>query len=294
MRSKTENTPRDRIESLGKSVIQHGRLSDRVYLMKIHSKDRPGLAARLKKLARDRGYSKIFAKVPEPASGDFLDAGFSTEAKVPGMFQGETTARFMGYYLENWRKTPQDKGLEADVLRTALAKQGPGGEPGEQLSGRCIRELTRSDVDQMAAVYARVFESYPFPIHDPAYLLETMDNDVRYQGVFQDDRLVALASAEIDVRGGNAEMTDFATLPEYRGQGLAGLLLSGLESMLADTGIATVYTIARAISFGMNITFAKNGYEYAGTLVNNTHIAGGLESMNVWYKRLLSGAQREP
>jgi putative beta-lysine N-acetyltransferase len=145
----------------------------------------------------------------------------------------------------------------------------------------------------MAAVYARVFESYPFPIHDPAYLLETMDNDVRYQGVFQDDRLIALASAEIDVRGGNAEMTDFATLPDARGQGLAGLLLCGLESMLAEAGIATAYTIARATSFGMNITFAKNGYEYAGTLVNNTHIAGGLESMNVWYKRLLPGAQRE-
>jgi putative beta-lysine N-acetyltransferase len=274
-------------------VIQHGRLSDRVYLMKIHSKDRPGLAARLKKMARDRGYSKIFAKVPEPASGDFLDAGFSTEAKVPGMFQGETTARFMGYYLENWRKVPQDKGLEADVLRTALAKQGTAREPGGQLSGRCTRELTPSDVDQMAAVYARVFESYPFPIHDPAYLLETMDNDVRYQGVFQDDRLIALASAEIDVRGGNAEMTDFATLPEYRGQGLAGLLLRALEPMLAESGIATAYTIARATSFGMNITFAKNGYEYAGTLVNNTHIAGGLESMNVWYKRLLPAAKKD-
>jgi putative beta-lysine N-acetyltransferase len=274
-------------------VIQHGRLSDRVYLMKIHSKDRPGLAARLKKMARDRGYSKIFAKVPEPASGDFLDAGFSTEAKVPGMFRGETTARFMGFYLENWRKTPQDEGLEADVLRTALAKQGTGGASEDRLSGRSIRELTRGDVAQMASVYARVFESYPFPIHDPAYLLSTLDNDVRYQGIFQDDRLIALASAEIDVRGGNAEMTDFATLPELRGQGLAGLLLRALESMLAEAGIATAYTIARATSFGMNITFAKNGYEYAGTLVNNTHIAGGLESMNVWYKRLLPAAKKD-
>jgi hypothetical protein len=36
----------------------------------------------------------------------------------------------------------------------------------------------------------------------------------------------------------------------------------------------------------MNITFAKNGYEYAGTLKNNTNISGNIESMNVWYKHL--------
>ncbi len=37
---------------------------------------------------------------------------------------------------------------------------------------------------------------------------------------------------------------------------------------------------------GMNITFAKTGYTYAGTLINNTNISGRLESMNVWYKHI--------
>ena len=36
----------------------------------------------------------------------------------------------------------------------------------------------------------------------------------------------------------------------------------------------------------MNITFAKHGYSFAGTLTNNTQISGQLESMNVWYKAL--------
>jgi hypothetical protein len=40
----------------------------------------------------------------------------------------------------------------------------------------------------------------------------------------------------------------------------------------------------------MNITFAKNGYEFCGTLTNNTDISGGLESMNVWFKPLDSEA----
>ncbi|HOM70936.1 MAG TPA: putative beta-lysine N-acetyltransferase, partial [Armatimonadota bacterium] len=48
----------------------------------------------------------------------------------------------------------------------------------------------------------------------------------------------------------------------------------------------TAYTIARSLSYGMNITFAKQGYQYAGTLTNNTNICGHMESMNVWYKHL--------
>ena len=38
--------------------------------------------------------------------------------------------------------------------------------------------------------------------------------------------------------------------------------------------------------YGMNITFAKQKYIFAGTLVNNTDISGGIESMNIWYKPL--------
>jgi hypothetical protein len=36
----------------------------------------------------------------------------------------------------------------------------------------------------------------------------------------------------------------------------------------------------------MNITFARNGYQFGGTLTSNTNIFGTLESMNVWYKSL--------
>jgi hypothetical protein len=36
----------------------------------------------------------------------------------------------------------------------------------------------------------------------------------------------------------------------------------------------------------MNVTFARCGYRFAGTLINNTQISGRIESMNVWYKGL--------
>ena len=55
---------------------------------------------------------------------------------------------------------------------------------------------------------------------------------------------------------------------------------------MKDKDIKMAYTIARAVSYGMNITFCKRGYTFAGTLINNTNISGGIENMNVWYKAL--------
>jgi putative beta-lysine N-acetyltransferase len=81
-------------------------------------------------------------------------------------------------------------------------------------------------------------------------------------------------------------MTDFATLPEFRGNGFAELLLKYMENQMVSCQMLTAYTIARAISPAMNITFGKGGYAYGGRLVNNTNIMGNIESMNVWYKKL--------
>jgi putative beta-lysine N-acetyltransferase len=84
----------------------------------------------------------------------------------------------------------------------------------------------------------------------------------------------------------NVEMTDFATLPEYEGNGLAIYLLHNMENEMRNRKIKTAYTISRAVSYGINIIFAKMGYEYCGTLIKNTNISGNFESMNVWYKFL--------
>jgi putative beta-lysine N-acetyltransferase len=81
-------------------------------------------------------------------------------------------------------------------------------------------------------------------------------------------------------------MTDFATLPSHRGRGIATRLLGLMDLRAREAGVRVAYTIARASSFGMNITFGRRGYRYAGTLVNNTGIGGAIESMNVWYKTL--------
>ncbi len=277
----------DQIVTFGNSAIQHGRHSNRAYLMNLDSGDLPAVLPYLDNLARTRGYTKIFAKVPAKAMDDFTRNSYVPEASIPGFYSGERDVCFMGKYFAPERKEEQNPDLVQDALEAALEKEPLLEAPSleEPLSCRAARE---EDAQAMAQLYRKVFATYPFPIHDPAYLRETMASHVDYHGIWAGDRLVALASAEKDVAGKNAEMTDFATDPEFRSRGLANHLLDRLERAVSRQGICTAFTIARAYSYGMNITFAKSGYTYSGTLTHNTQISGKLESMNVWYKDLQS------
>jgi putative beta-lysine N-acetyltransferase len=149
-----------------------------------------------------------------------------------------------------------------------------------------IRRLKDSDIDQITTIYSEVFKSYPFPIHDPEHIRKTMHDNISYFGAEKNGTLVALASSEIDLKGRNAEMTDFATHPAHTGNSLGIQLLDAMELEMKNQGIKTLYTIARLNSIPMNLTFLRSDYHYSGTLIKNTNIAGKIESMNVLYKHI--------
>ncbi len=275
----------DRVEKIGRSTVQHGPFNDRVYLMKLARADTPGILPALDELASREGYSKIFAKIPAWARDFFLDHGYREEAAVPGLFEGKQKGHFVGKYLAPDRRREERAEQVGEILRVARekAQEEPEAEIPPEFT---LRPALPEDTPQMADLYREVFATYPFPIHDPDYLCETMEENVRYFGVWQGEELAALASSEMDLQGRNVEMTDFATRPDYRSRGLATLLLKRMEGEMKRAGMTTAYTIARAYSFGMNITFARADYRFSGTLVNNTNIFGRLESMNVWHKPL--------
>lgn len=276
----------DQIEVYGESMIQHGKNNDRAYLMKVSLKDCPEVVDYAVKLAAANEYSKIFAKAQLNVCKPFLEQEFVAEAKVPGLFDGREDGFFLSKFIHPDRCTESEPDTVDKVLAAALNKAVKVRPVSELKAGFKWRIMQKQDVADMAQLYKRVFESYPFPIHDLNYIARTMDENIIYHGIFKDDLLVALSSAEIDFAARNVEMTDFATDPDYRGHGLATYLLDRMEDDVRASGIQTAYTIARAYSYGMNITFAKHGYHFAGTLTNNTQISGQLESMNVWYKAL--------
>lgn len=273
----------DRIEKIAHSTIQHGKFNDRIYLVKLDQNDLPDLIGSMKGLAERHSYSKIFAKVPSALSDEFIREGYCEEAKVVNYYNGREDASFLGLFLDPDRGDPKDQRQLKKVLETAQEKHGAGNQK-KLRSDATIRPCTPSDVDPMSRIYREVFPSYPFPVDDPDYLLETMQSHIAYFGVEIDNQLVALSSAEMDRESANAEMTDFATLPDWLGNGFAIHLLEEMERELVKRKIKTSYTIARAASFGMNITFSKLGYNFGGRLINNTNISGSIESMNVWFK----------
>ncbi|MDD2541129.1 MAG: putative beta-lysine N-acetyltransferase [Desulfuromonadaceae bacterium] len=275
----------DAIETIGKSVIHHGHDNDRVYLMKLHEDDAEKIIDRLDQLASLRGYSKIFAKVPRWNIDSFVAAGYEPEASIPAFFPDGVAACFMGKYFTAARRVEPQPQLVQEIL-AASKEQEPAYQPPKLPECFGVRVAREEDVAGMAAVYREVFATYPFPIQEPDFLRTAMSGNTVFFGVWKEEKIAALSSAEIDLSTFSAEMTDFATLPEFRSLSLALHLLLQMEEVMLSRGIRSLYTIARAYSFGMNITFARNGYRFGGTLTNNTNIFGSLESMNVWYKTL--------
>jgi putative beta-lysine N-acetyltransferase len=178
--------------------------------------------------------------------------------------------------------------LETDSLRelSELIKNGPEHAVFAKENIAKVKRLGSDQVGQITDLYSKVFLSYPFPIHNPGYILKTMEEDVHYFGVSKKGKLVAVASAEIDQKGANAEMTDFATHPDFRGKKLGQYLLQRMELEMKAMHIKTLYTIARLNSISMNKVFLKHQYIFGGTLLQNTNISGSIESMNVYYKHL--------
>lgn len=275
---------RDKIEKIGHSIIQHGKSNDRIYLLKLDPADTEHMAGQLDQLANREGYTKIFTKIPVDAFPGFLRNGYEAEAFIPSFYQGKRDCVLASKFLSRNRKTPPADQLEVFLQ---LMKKGRNSRELTLPSGFEMKKLNAEDAVPVTEVFKEVFETYPFPVHDPEYIQSTMTgNSAQYFGVWNKGELVGVSTAETDFEQENAEMTDFAVLPGYRGKKLALHLLAFMEKEMKAAGILTAYTIARLAEPGMNKTFINAGYKYSGTLMNNTNIAGNIESMNIFYKPL--------
>jgi len=261
-------------------------LNRRIQVLDYEANDTGALVESLGNGAREADFGKVFLKAPVHEQAGFEAAGMVAEATIDGYFAGQP-AVVMSLFLDEERMHRPFADEEASILASIRSKPTKTAAP-QTPADHTMTRATTADADDLAGLYDRVFASYPFPITEPDYLVSTMESHVVYRIVRNPaGALVAAASAEMDLEHRNAEMTDFATLPETRGLGLARLLLSALERDMARRGICNLYTVARARSAGMNRVFFNNDYSWTGTLVNNCHIAGGFEDMHVWCKNTL-------
>ena len=272
----------DTIESIYGSTVQHGPHNDRLYVIHLDSAQEDTLLAELDQRALRHGYGKVFAKIPEGSWETFKSAGYIREAVIPRFFSGRTDCYFVGKFFADRLRTEEDFTDLMKIVedKTFLDRNGVK-------EGPLIERCSEKDAARLADCYQTAFKSYPFPVFDAGYLKMMMAENVTYYCIREEGALQAIAATESEIGDLYAEMTDFATLPPYRGQGYASALLNHMERELRAAGIITAFTIARAASLGMNKAFKKCGYTYAGLLVNNTQISGRIESMTVWYKYLM-------
>ncbi len=267
-----------------KSTLTHGGGSNRVYLMHLHQDDFPYIISYIENIANEFNYTKIFAKVPSQYAPLFFNDGYIAEAFIPRFFNGKEDVLFLAKYKSEERHVPEYEHLQ--LFQNMLLNPPSLAKPQLGINYK-IRQLTVDDIASMIKIFKQVFDTYPFPIFETEFLEKSMkEYGTRYFGVFSDDTLIAVSSAECSNIEMNAEMTDFAVLPEYRGKHLAAHLLCFMEKELAISDFKTFYTISRLKSLSMNKTFYNAGYKYSGTLIQNTQISGNIESMNVWYKNL--------
>ncbi|MDQ0217953.1 putative beta-lysine N-acetyltransferase [Peribacillus cavernae] len=234
------------------------------------------------KLAVENTVEKLIFKARVENFQDMVSRGFLYEGSVDKYFLGSDCFFFAKYFILDRRNS--DHWIEEDRILNgvlSLLKKKDYADPPLEYK---IRKADEADAMELARLYGKVFEIYPVPMNDPEYVIKCMKAGTVFYVYEWEGHIVSAASAEVNYRYHHAEITDCATLPDHRQFGLIKLLISQLEKYLADQEIFCVYSISRALSFGMNAVFFQLGYGYRGRLANNCYIFDKIEDMNLWVK----------
>ncbi len=262
--------------------------SERLSVLDYEGSIKP-LVSYLLDAARARGLGKLFLKTRKDEWEAFISSGFVLEGIIKGFFRGED-AYAMARFLSTERRYSPQLEKENQIIEDLLFN--PDRREARERAGRFRTETRNEDVElatpedaeALARLYESVFDTYPTPLNRPEYVAASMHDGAIFNVVRCDGRIVSAASAAPDRDNANAEMTDCATLKEYRGRGMMRALLRSLEESLMHRSVGCLYSMARSTSYGMNLVFHSLGYHYQGRLINHCHIMGQFEDMNLWVK----------
>jgi putative beta-lysine N-acetyltransferase len=244
------------------------------------------ICRRVAEIAANHSFTKIFVKSREEHWFLFISKGYMLEGVYKAYFNG-SDAYCMAFYLDLNRRT-SDYWIQEDQILGQVLELPPKPDRSPIPDNCILRSASADDAERLASLYGQVFQTYPTPMTNPAYIRKVTgegEGTVFYV-VEEQHTLISAASAEINGTYRNAEITDCATLPANRSQGLMRLLIHALEDDLQERNIQSAYSLSRALSFGMNASLFQLGYRYYGRLTKNCDIYDKFEDMNLWVKRL--------
>lgn len=227
---------------------------------------------------------KIICNSNKESLESFVSAGFAIEGRINGYFKGED-AFCMSYYINSDRNICSNFTQKDLLVKQCLSLQNSY-VYNENNQVYQIRTATENDIPEMIKLFSTVFLTYPTPIYNQEYLKEAMNNKILYKVAVYDEKIVSIASADMDKENLNAEITDCATSPAYRGKGILANIIYSLECDLKDKGFLTLYSLCRAINPSINFVLSKHNYNFTGRMVNNCNICGTFEDMNIWVKNI--------
>jgi len=236
----------------------------------------------LEYIASENHLTKIIMVAQEADWQKLFVRGFEMEALHPTILNG-SPGFHVSKFLTNERRVSTQWEKEEAVIKLVRGARPKTKKLGD---GFRIRTATTSDISALTRLFTTVFSTYPTPLNDADYLRQILQGDAVFKVVVHNEQVVSAASIDIDYATGSAELTDCATLPAFEGQGLMSHLVVALEEDAVMRRIVTLYTIARAVSVGINMVFARHGYRYYGRFVNNCDICGNFEDMNLWSKKI--------
>lgn len=257
----------------------------RLKILDYEAEDYTAMIQRLAWLAESNDFDKIFVKAGHEDFQKFLSHGYMMEGVLRYYFRGQDAfvlSRFSSTSRMRNDALLEEAKLIEDLIYNSAPAAGRLPLPDEI---ELVRASNRH-IPALVSIYRSVFETYPSPLTSADFVKSTMERSCLYTLATRNDEALAVACADISKKHSNAEMTDCATFPHARGQGLMQHILTALEDDLREKEIMTAYTLARAGSVGMNRVFFRLGYEFSGRLVNNCDIFGQFEDMNIWVKRL--------
>jgi putative beta-lysine N-acetyltransferase len=229
-------------------------------------------------------FEKVIIKSRKEDIVSWLQIGFVYEGEFTSYYNGSSAIAMCKYFSNGRRNSIY--WVKEDAILSDIYQLSKSSDTSSLPSGYTMRMAEEADAKDLAHLYGLVFDIYPTPMDDPEYVLKMIRSGTLFCLITHNDKLVSAASADIQAEYHNAEITDCATLTEHRKFGLMKHLISKLEDELFNRQIFCSYSIARALSFGMNAVFYQRGYEYKGRLANNCKIFDKYEDMNIWVKDL--------
>ncbi|HEY3368181.1 MAG TPA: putative beta-lysine N-acetyltransferase [Symbiobacteriaceae bacterium] len=258
--------------------LQVDRRNQRLKVLAYRYAEVAPLADCLVETARVHGLGKIVLCARDSDWDAFLSRGFALEGRLDRFYNGAPGC-YMAYFLDGDRLCSGRHEQHQEILEGVLGQ--PIAPAGDLPAGYALVTADAAMADELATVYDQVFASYPSPLTDGAYVRELMaSGEGLFLAVTSEGRIVSAAAAEIERADGNAELTNCATLPDYRGEGLMAVLIEALER--ANHGATCLYSMARACSFGMNLVLHRAGYTFRGRLISHASIDGRFEDLNLW------------